>query len=94
MTDIWTSIYKGTIEHHPVEIEIYSGGGYRVHTTQNEDNPGTIEIDDTSVLINPPTGQGTKITIEGETADEIRIELLTEGFSDAATSEIVGKISA
>ncbi len=94
MTDTWKSSFNGTIENRPVEIEVYDKGGYRVHTTQGADDPGTIESDDTSTLIIPPTEQGRKITIEGETADEIRNDLLTEGFSEAAASEIVGKLSA
>ena len=29
MADTWKSIFKGTIESRPVEIEIYDEGGYR-----------------------------------------------------------------
>jgi hypothetical protein len=94
MADTWKSIFNGTIENRPVEIEVYDEGGYRIHTTQGADDPGTIESDDTSTLIIPPTEQGRKITIEGETADEIRNALLTEGFSEATASEIIGKLSA
>ena len=94
MADTWKSIFNGTIENRPVEIEVYDEGGYRVHTTQGADDPGTIESDDTSTLIIPPTEQGRKIRIEGETADKIRKDLLTEGFSETAASEIVGKLSA
>jgi hypothetical protein len=94
MADTWKSIFNGIIENRPVKIEVYNEGGYRVHTIQGADDPGTIESDDTSTLIIPPTEQGRKITIEGATADAIRNDLLTEGFSEEAANEIVGKLSA
>ena len=94
MADTWKSIFKGTIEGRPVEIEIYSEGGYRVHTTQGADDPGTIQSDGSSHLIMPPTEKGRKITIDDESPDEIRSALISEGFSEKAASEIVGKLSA
>jgi len=94
MADTWKSIFNGTIENRPVEIEIYDEGGYRVHTTQGADNPGTVQSEGSSTIIIPPTEQGRQITIEGETPDEIRKDLLAEGFSEVATNEIVGKLPA
>lgn len=94
MADTWKSIFKGTIENRPVEIEIYDEGGYRVHTTQGADDPGIVQSDDSSILIIPPTAQGRQIAIEEETPDEIRKELLAEGFSEAAVCEIISKLSA
>lgn len=94
MADTWKSIFKGTIENRPVEIEIYDDGGYRVQTTQGADDPGTVQSDGSSTIIIPPTEQGRPISIEGETPDKIRKELLAEGFSEAATNEIVGKLPA
>lgn len=87
----WKSIVKLVIENRPVEIEVYDEGGYRVHTTQSADDPGTIQSDGSSTIIIPPTEQGRQITIEGETLDEIRKDLLAEGFSEVAANEIVGK---
>lgn len=92
MADTWKSIFKGTIEGRTMEIEIYDEGGYRVHTTQGADDPGTVQSDGSSTIIIPPTEQGRPITIEGETPDEVRRDLLTEGFSEAAANEIVGKL--
>ena len=94
MTDTWKSIFKGTIENRPVEIEIYDGGGYRVNTTQGADYPGTVQSDGSSTIIIPPTTQGRQISIEAETTDEIRKDLLAEGFSEAAADEIVSKLPA
>jgi len=94
MADTWKSIFNGTIENRPVEIEIYDEGGYRVHTTQGADDPGTVQSEGSSTIIIPPTEQGRQITIEGETPDEIRKDLLAEGFSEVATNEIVGKLPA
>ncbi len=94
MADTWKCIFNGMIENRPVEIEIYDEGGYRVHTTQGADDPGTVESDGSSTLIIPPTEQGRKITIEGETAEEIRNDLLIEGFSETATNEIFAKLLA
>ncbi|MBI5919979.1 MAG: hypothetical protein HY849_11500 [Nitrosomonadales bacterium] len=93
MADTWKSIFKGIIENRPVEIEIYDEGGYRVNTTQGADDPGTVQSDGSSTIIIPPTAKGRQIAIEGETTDEIRKDLLAEGFSEAAADKIVGKLS-
>ena len=94
MADTWKSIFKGTIEGRSVEIESYDEGGYRVHTTQGADDPGTVQSDGSSTLIIPPTEQGRQITIEGETSKEIHKDLLAEGFTNEAANEIVSKLSA
>jgi hypothetical protein len=94
MADTWKCIFKGTIENRPVEIEIYDEGGYRVHITQGADDPGTVQSDGLSTIIIPPMEQGRQIAIDGETPDEIRSDLLAEGFSEAAANEIVGKLPA
>ena len=94
MADTWKSIFKGTIENRPVEIEIHDEGGYRVHTNQGADDPGTVQSYGSSTIIIPPTEQGRSIAIEGEITDEIHKSLLNEGFSDAAATEIVGKLPA
>jgi hypothetical protein len=90
MADTWKSIFKGTIENRSVEIKIYDEGGYRVHTTQGADDSGYVQSD----ISIPPTERGQPITIDGETPNEIRKLLLAEGFSEAAASVIVGKLSA
>ncbi|MDP1769304.1 MAG: hypothetical protein Q8L74_10940 [Nitrospirota bacterium] len=92
MADTSRFIFKGTIEGRPVEIEIYDEGSYRVHTTQGADDPGSIQSDDSSTVIIPATEQGRKITIEGGAPEEIRKDLLSEGFSNAAANEIVSKL--
>jgi len=94
MADTWKSIFKGTIENRPVEIKVYDEGGYRVCTTQGADDPGAAQSDGSSTIIIPPTEQGRQIEIEGETPDEIRKDLLAEGFSEAAANQIVGKLPA
>ena len=94
MADTWKSIFKGTIEDRPVEIEIYDEGGYRVHTTQGADDPGTVQSEDSSHLIVSPTEKGRQITIDEESPEEIRHALISEGFSEKATNEIVGKLQA
>ena len=94
MADTWKCIYKGTIEGRPVEIEIHDEGGYQVHTTQGADDPGTIQSEDSSHIIIPPTEKGRQITIDGETPEGIRKDLLAEGFSEESTNEIIGKLSA
>jgi hypothetical protein len=94
MADTWNPIFDGTIENRPVKIEMYDEGGYRVHTTQGEDDPGTVQSDDSSILIIPPTSKGMQITIEGEAPEDIRNDLVSEGFSAAAADDIVGKLPA
>lgn len=88
----WESIFTGTIENRHVQILRYDDGGYKVCTTQGADDPGVVKSDDTSTMIIPPTEKGRKITIEGETAEEIKKDLLIEGFSEMASNEIVGKL--
>ena len=94
MADIWKSIFNGTIDGRHVIIKSYDEGGYRIHTNQGADVTGTIQREGSSTIIIPPTEQGRRITIEGETPDEIRAGLLAEGFSKAAAIEIVGKLRA
>lgn len=94
MADTWESIFRGKIENRPVEIEIYDDGGYRVKTTQGANDPGTVQSDDSSTIIIPPTEQGRPISIEGETPEEIRVALHAEGFSEAATNEIISLLQA
>jgi hypothetical protein len=94
MADTWRAIFKATIEGRPVEGEMYDEGGYRVHTTQNADDPGTVVKDGSSTLIIPPTEKGRRITIEGETLEEVGEGLADEGFSDAAVQDIVGRLRA
>ena len=92
MANTWKSIFKGTIENRPVEIKVYEEGGYRVCTTQGADDPGTAQSDGSSTIIISPTEQGRQIAIEGQASDEIRKDLLTEGFSEAAADQIVDKL--
>jgi hypothetical protein len=93
MADTWKSIFKGTIENRPVEIEIYDDGGYRVHATQGADDPGTVQSDGSQTVIISPTEQGRSVSIEGETADEILPQLLAEGFSESAANEVIEKLA-
>lgn len=89
MSDIWKSIFKGTIEDRPVEIEIYDEGGIRIHTTQGADQPDVFETDGYTTLHMPSTEKGRKITIEGEKASDIKKDLLSEGFSEEASDMII-----
>lgn len=91
MIDIW----KGIIENRPVKIETYNGEGnfYRVHTTQGEDDLGSVESDGTRHIIMTPTAKGSPITIEG-TPEEIRRGLIDEGFSENAINKIIDRLTA
>jgi hypothetical protein len=90
MPGTWTTHHKGTIGGRPVEVKTYSEGGYRVTTTQADNYDGHVGGDDSSVVIIPPSPKGTPINLEGETLDEIRRELASEGFDKKQIEEIVG----
>lgn len=92
MADRWTRVFEGTAEGRPIEIEVYDEGGYRVQTTQGDDHPGSVQVDQSSTAIITPTEEGREITIYGETVEALRKELINEGFSENAANEIVGKI--
>jgi hypothetical protein len=93
MAETWTLIFDGIIENRPVKIESYDEGvAYRVHTTLGADYPGTVKCDGSSTLIMSPVAKGEPITIEGETREEIRNDLVEEGFSNEAASAIVDKL--
>ena len=94
MADTWKSIFKGTVEGRPVDIQIYDEGACRVRTDQGADDPGTVRSDGSSHLIMTPTGKGRPIDIEEESPDEFRRALISEGFSEKAADEIVGKLPA
>lgn len=87
----WTSIFVGKIEGRPVNVEAYDEGGCRVRTTQGADDPGTVKTDGSSTIIMTPTGQGTPIILEGS-LDEIRTDLISEGFSAEGANQIVEKL--
>ena len=52
----------------------------------------TFQSEDSSHLIILPTGKGGQITIDEESPEEIRHVLISEGFSEKAANEIVGKL--
>ena len=86
--------FMGTNAGRPVEIEIYDEGGYRVHNTRVSGDSGSNQGDDSSHHIMHPAEMGQKITIEGESPEEIRDALISDGFSEKVANEIVGKLSA
>jgi len=98
MSDAWRTVFNGIVSSREVTCQIYSEGGYRVLTTQAEDDPGSIQYDDDQstrvhrqTMIVPPTAAGSAIAPEGETLEELRKDLIANGFSDAAAEEIVKK---
>lgn len=90
---VWKTIFDGVFEGRHVQIDVYDEGGIRVHTTQGADYPGGIRSDwQATTVIFSPTEKGRKISIEGETPEEIIDALLAEGFSEETSKEIVGRI--
>ena len=92
MADLWKTIYKGELEGRSIEVEEYDDGGYRVITTQKEDNPGSVSSEETSVIIIPPTEAGREIHIEGETKKELIKEMMNEGFSEVGVKGVVDNL--
>ncbi|WP_180875066.1 hypothetical protein [Stenotrophomonas maltophilia] len=90
MSGTWITHHDGFVEERRVIVQTYSDGGYRVKTTQGEDDAGDVFGDDSSTLIIPPSSKGSPIDIDGETIDEVREQLTEEGFSEEAITEIVG----
>lgn len=90
MSDTWITHHDGLVEGRGVVVQTYSAGGYRVKTTQGEDYAGDAFGDDSSTVIISPTPKGTSIYIDEETIDEVREQLIQEGFSEVAAIEIIG----
>lgn len=90
MNDTWTKHYEGVVEGRRVSVKTYSGGGYRVSTTQGQENQGDVYSDESSVTIIPSSLVGAPIDIDAESIDEMRGQLVQEGFSADAAAEIVG----
>jgi hypothetical protein len=93
MADNWRSVFKGTIEERPVEAAIYEEGGFRVRTTQFADDLGHAYKDDfggTTVI--GPSEKGREIDIDSESLEGICTQLVCQGFSYEAASEIAEKL--
>lgn len=90
MADEWTTHHKGTVGGRPIEVKTYFEGGYRVCTDQGSDDDGGVVSTDAATAIMPPTSKGRPITIDGETSEEIREQLVGEGFDEEQIDEIVG----
>lgn len=90
MSTDWTTHFDGTVEDRPVKAESYFEGDYfRVHTTLGADYAGNVYSDESSTTIIPPVVKGAAITLEGESLESIRQQLLSEGFSAEAIDEII-----
>lgn len=92
MNQDWKRTFTGSIGGRPVETEVYVDGGYRVRTTQGADSPGTVDGEPGSLTVIPPTEKGTTVEIDGDTLDEVRDQLIEEGFTEAEAIEIVGHL--
>ncbi len=89
MSDSWKKIFKGNLEGRDIEIEEYNEGGYKVKTTQNEDDEGSVSVDKSSTTIIPPTEAGREITIEGETKEDLIKDMVSEGFTEDGVKNII-----
>jgi hypothetical protein len=89
MTDTWTTHHTGAVGGRIVEVKTYSDGSYRVSTTQGADYPGSVSGDDSSIIIIPPSAKGNPVDIEGKTIEEVREQLLLEGFAGDQVEEIL-----
>lgn len=89
ITDEWRVLFEGIVEGRPVKLEIYDDGTYRVQTTQYKDDPGFLQQEGSTMLINSPTEEGRKITFEGTKPQEIVEQLASEGFSEPAIWDIL-----
>jgi hypothetical protein len=90
VVDGWTTHHEGTVGGRPVEVQSHSEGGYRVRTDQGADHDGSVITNEAGTAIMPPTSKGRPIEIEGETVDEIRVQLSHEGFDERQIEKIVG----
>ncbi|MBT9161412.1 MAG: hypothetical protein DDT26_02718 [Dehalococcoidia bacterium] len=94
MEDDWIQHFTGEVDGRAVSAESYTGGGYRVQTTQLGDFAGSYFSDGSSTLIIPPSYTGLPISIEGETLDELREALERESFTRSGVEEIIGYFPA
>ena len=92
MSNEWLVIYQGGIQGHPVSIEKYYEGGYRVVTAQLQDDISNVSADDGPYVIMPPWEKGSRIDFEGNTAAEIRADLIASGFPEEFAAEVSNHI--
>ncbi len=76
MNNLWKQHYECEIGSWPIRLEIHSLGGFRVWTTQAEDDGGIASIDDFSVTtVVAPTSEGRKVKFEGDTIAKLKQDL-------------------
>jgi len=90
----WTTHHTGSVSGRPVTVQTSSEGLLRVRTSQGSDDEGKVIQDGSAIIIIPPTQAGRLIDIEGDSVEEIRDQLVDEGFSNEDINEIVGHFPA
>lgn len=92
MADSRSKVFEEAIGDREVIGEVYDEGGYKVTTTQKNDDDGSVAVDQTSTVIIPPSSAGTKIEIDAETLRELEADLVEDGeFTPEEAKEIVSK---
>lgn len=93
MSNDWMTIFDEVIDNRPVQIEFFCQGGYKIQTVQKEDEPGSVIIDSCSTAIFSPTEKGRIISMDCETLNDVKRDLLSVGFGDAQVDSIMKKLS-
>lgn len=92
MADSWSKVFKEAIGNREVIGTRYDECGYKVITTQKNDDDGSVAGDQKSTVIIPPSSAGTKIEIDAKTLQELEADLVEEGeFTKEEAEEIVSK---
>ncbi|MDD2357977.1 MAG: hypothetical protein PHX13_08700 [Thiovulaceae bacterium] len=88
----WQEVFSTNVDGRNVIGELYEENDYRVKTTQKNDDNGYISENESSKTYMPPRAAGSLITIEGQTLDELKDNLMSEGeFSSDDAQTIVDK---
>jgi len=88
----WEKLFEAVYDGRHIEVELYSEGGYKINTTENEDSVAGFDIDDMGMAVYAHGEKGRSITIEGETIAELDAELTQAGFNTESTKAIIDKI--
>ena len=94
MSDTWTTHGTANVGGRLVEALTYSEGGFRVITTQKGDVVSEGYRDGDAVLIPTPIPDGTRLRLDGESLDELRGQVLENGFSLDEAGEITSMFPA
>ncbi|HHC6589672.1 TPA: hypothetical protein ACN322_004627 [Vibrio parahaemolyticus] len=94
MSDKWNLIYSGYYEGRPIEVEQYDDDEncFKLVSTQKNDEDGSVSVNNSGILIMPPTEQGRKIAADCEGLDKLGELIIEFEFSSETQSQVIEQV--